>query len=89
MDEDEEMRLALELDGEKLRQLTDEDHGPWYIQGASSELDAAACAIWAELCPGLVMGDEDYPRYTAAAKAALEAAKAYRDSGVDYDKPYM
>lgn len=29
--EDARMRRALEADGEKLRQLTGEDHGPWYI----------------------------------------------------------
>lgn len=29
---DREMMLALEADGEKLRQLTGEDHGPWSIE---------------------------------------------------------
>lgn len=29
---DNEMQRALELDGEKLRQLTGEDHGPWFIE---------------------------------------------------------
>lgn len=28
---DEEMRKALEADGEKLRQLTGEDHGPVFV----------------------------------------------------------
>lgn len=28
---DKEMMAALEADGEKLRQLTGEDHGPWSI----------------------------------------------------------
>lgn len=28
---DVEMQRALELDGEKLRQLTGEDHGPWVL----------------------------------------------------------
>jgi hypothetical protein len=29
---DKEMMKALEADGEKLRQLSDEDHGPWEIE---------------------------------------------------------
>ena len=29
MTTDRDMQRALELDGEKLRQLTGEDHGPW------------------------------------------------------------
>ena len=28
---DKEMQKALEADGEKLRQLTGEDHGPWCV----------------------------------------------------------
>ena len=31
MSDDREMQKALEADGEKLRQLTGEDHGPWGI----------------------------------------------------------
>lgn len=31
MNFDREMQRALEADGEKLRQLTGEDHGPWFI----------------------------------------------------------
>jgi len=31
MSEEREMQRALELDGEKLRQLTGHDHGPWYV----------------------------------------------------------
>lgn len=30
-DFDREMQRALELDGEKLLQLTGEDHGPWFL----------------------------------------------------------
>lgn len=30
-DWDREMQKALEADGEKLRQLTGEDHGPWFV----------------------------------------------------------
>lgn len=28
---DREMQRALEMDGDKLRELTGEDHGPWYF----------------------------------------------------------
>lgn len=28
---DKEMKAALEVDGEKLRQMTGEDHGPWEV----------------------------------------------------------
>lgn len=31
MRHDREMQEALEADGEKLRQLTGEDHGPWFL----------------------------------------------------------
>lgn len=41
------------------------------ITGASNQVEEAACLIWAELCPGLVMGDDDLPHYEAAAKAVL------------------
>lgn len=51
----------------------------WKIEGASSEIEAAACALWAVFCPGLVMDERDQPHYEEAAKAALAAAKAYRD----------
>ena len=37
MSTDREMQRALELDGEKLRQLTGEDHGPWCVD------DCAEC----------------------------------------------
>jgi len=38
MTEDEEMRKALEADGEKLRQLTGKDHGPFQERDYASEL---------------------------------------------------
>lgn len=41
------------------------------VEGAADIVDEAACLIWAELCPGIVMGDEDSPRYEAAARAVL------------------
>ena len=41
------------------------------IDGAVDILDETACLIWAELCPGMVMGDDDRPHYEAAAKAVL------------------
>lgn len=36
MSYDREMQKALEADGEKLRQLTGEDHGPWTFEPAVS-----------------------------------------------------
>ena len=41
------------------------------ITGAADIVDEAACRIWSELCPDMVMGDEDRPYYEAAAKAVL------------------
>ncbi|MFD2501443.1 hypothetical protein ACFSTI_24900 [Rhizorhabdus histidinilytica] len=41
------------------------------VQGAESDEEAVACLIWAQLCPGMVMGDEDLPHYLNAARAAL------------------
>jgi hypothetical protein len=41
------------------------------ITGASDIVDEAACLIWSELCPGLIMGDADRPHYENAAKAVL------------------
>jgi hypothetical protein len=41
------------------------------VTGATSLVDEAACLIWSELCPDMVMGDEDRPYYEAAAKAVL------------------
>ena len=36
-----EMQKALEADGEKLRQLTGEDHGPIFIEGWMTEVAEA------------------------------------------------
>lgn len=47
------------------------------ITGACNEVEEAACLIWAELCPGMVMGDSDLPHYEAAAKAVLALRAAY------------
>jgi hypothetical protein len=44
------------------------------VSGAANLVEEAACLIWAELCPGMVMGDEDLPHYQAAAKAVLALA---------------
>lgn len=41
------------------------------ITGATDIVDEAACLIWAELCPGMVMGDDDRQHYENAAKAVL------------------
>jgi hypothetical protein len=40
---DKEMMAALEADGEKLRQLTGEDHGPAFL---SPTYDTAAAPAW-------------------------------------------
>jgi len=41
---DKEMMAALEADGEKLRQLTGEDHGPWDLPEPPLELvECTAC----------------------------------------------
>lgn len=50
---DEEMIKALEADGEKLRQLTGEDHGPWFDDYSPQEFKerrayAAGHALTAE-----------------------------------------
>jgi hypothetical protein len=41
------------------------------VTGCSTLVEEASCLIWAELCPGMVMGDADIPHYEAAAKAVL------------------
>lgn len=41
------------------------------VSGCVSLVEEAACLIWSELCPGLVMGDADLPHYEAAARAVL------------------
>ena len=41
------------------------------ITGARDIVEEAACLIWAELCPGLIMGDGDLPHYENAARAVL------------------
>ena len=44
---------------------------PLRVIGAINLVEEAACLIWSELCPGMVMGDADLPHYEAAAKAVL------------------
>lgn len=58
------------------------DTGVARITGARNQIEEAACLIWSELCPGLVMGDEDLPHYEAAAKAvlALNSPSAARET---------
>jgi len=41
------------------------------VEGAANDEEAIACLIWAQMCPGIVMGDDDLPYYLNAAKAAL------------------
>lgn len=62
--------LLLRKHAEEIERL----HGvaqPSRVTGASNQVEEAACLIWAELCPGMVMGDDDLPHYEAAAKAVL------------------
>jgi len=49
---------------------------PLRVTGASNLIEEAACLIWSELCPGMVMGDDDIPHYEAAAKAVLALSPA-------------
>lgn len=44
---------------------------PKRVTGCVSLVEEAACLIWDELCPGMVMGDSDLPHYEAAARAVL------------------
>ncbi|MBO4228036.1 hypothetical protein [Bradyrhizobium neotropicale] len=55
---------------------------PVRVEGATDIVDEAACLIWAELCPGMVMQDEDRPHYEAAAKAVLAAPPQAADSAL-------
>lgn len=41
------------------------------VTGCINQVEEAACLIWAELCPGMVMSDADLPHYEAAAKAVI------------------
>lgn len=47
---------------------------PKRVTGCINQVEEAACLIWSELCPGMVMGDADLPHYEAAAKAVLALA---------------
>lgn len=47
MDFDLEMQRALEADGEKLRQLTGEDHGPYFL---GEDTSFAPCPVCFESC---------------------------------------
>ena len=53
------------------------------VTGASDIVDEAACLIWAELCPGMVMGDDDRPHYENAAKAVLALSSTERGNYED------
>lgn len=53
---------------------------PQRVEGATDIIDEAACLIWAELCPGMVMGDEDRSYYEAAAKAVLALPRPQADT---------
>lgn len=45
------------------------------IEGTCSLVEEASILIWCELCPGLIMGDDDRSHYEAAAKASAMIAK--------------
>lgn len=47
------------------------------VSGCTNLVEEAACLIWAELCPGMVMGDDDLPHYEAAARAVLNLQAEY------------
>ena len=49
---------------------------PLRVTGAIDLIEESACLIWSELCPGMMMGDDDIPHYEAAAKAVLALSPA-------------
>lgn len=57
MDFDLEMQRALEADGEKLRQLSGEDHGPWVLEPYDS---LAPCPVCFESCGYVVEHGNDW-----------------------------
>lgn len=68
MSDDKEMRKALEADGEKLRQLTGEDHGPWEVEERF------------HVYQFFVNGKYERVREFVGAKEAVEAARHYTSS---------
>ena len=50
MDWDAEMQRALEADGEKLRQMTGADHGPWFVleDDAQDWLREMESSLWGD-----------------------------------------
>lgn len=79
-DFDREMMSALELDGEKLRQLTGEDHGPQFI------VDALAAHLVHDGCDWYL--DDPYPGY-APCPACFESSGYVWEHGNDWDSgPY-
>lgn len=71
---DKEMQKALEADGEKLRQLTGEDHGPYFDSAPSySELVRALAFAIEELDNAKY--SEGYTPATIAGEAQLESAR--------------
>lgn len=57
MDFDLEMQRALEADGEKLRQLTGEDHGPYFLDDVTVYAPCPACF---ESCGSVVEHGNDW-----------------------------
>lgn len=64
---DDEMQSALEADGEKLRQLTGEDHGPFELPEFS---------VW----QFLIDGTQEKVRDHVTAREAVEAARHYTNN---------
>ena len=60
-----------EARADKLGRELDDLRAAQRVTGASDIVDEAACLIWAELCPGMIMGDDDRQHYENAAKAVL------------------
>ncbi|MEO1721364.1 MAG: hypothetical protein AAFR84_03045 [Pseudomonadota bacterium] len=55
---DEEMMRALEADGEKLRQLTGDDHGPVFLCGECGDAMSDPKSIELGMCGWCRWGDQ-------------------------------
>lgn len=84
---DEEMMKALEADGEKLRQLTGEDHGPVFIHDLLEFDDAGAKDD--HPAKGVTVGDiRAWFDENAALREALNSALSYCDCAVHPTQQY-
>jgi hypothetical protein len=57
---DREMMAALEADGEKLRQMTGKDHGPWFIEESDPYPGYGPCPHCFESCGYVVEHGNDW-----------------------------